>query len=181
MYIFNIIQRINQQSEEVQGVPFKNLNYNAFALLPENVLYSMMKSNDLEVRGAALKKILYIRSGKPAKMRLKKITTFNIEATHLPELTNLSQSGICEPALTEHSSDQAIQDVMLNGRKLELPDQPSQSQSVERAMKLTSSEASQTFYGLYSRYKQILVKVLSFALLLWALTVKIMLLLMFST
>ena len=130
MYIFNIIQRINQQSEEVQGVPFKNLNYNAFALLLENVLYSMMKSNDLEVRGAALKKILYIRSGKPAKMRLKKITTINIEATHWSELTNLSQSGICEPALTEHSSDQAIQDVMLNGRKLELPDQPSQSQSV---------------------------------------------------
>jgi hypothetical protein len=101
LYIFNMIQRFKQQSEEVQGVAFKNLKYNAFALLPEIVLYSMMKSDDLEVREAALKKILSIRSGKPAKKRLKMMTAINIEATHWSELTNLSQSVISEPALTE--------------------------------------------------------------------------------
>ena len=61
LYIFNMIKRIKQQSEETQDVAFRNLKYNAFALLPENVLYSMMKSDDLEVREAVLKKIISIR------------------------------------------------------------------------------------------------------------------------
>ena len=51
LYIFNVIQRMKQQAEEIQSVAFKNLKYrpNAFALLPENVLYSILKSDDLEV------------------------------------------------------------------------------------------------------------------------------------
>ena len=51
VYIFNVIQRMKQQAEEIQSVAFKNLKYrpNAFALLPEHVLYSMLKSDDLEV------------------------------------------------------------------------------------------------------------------------------------
>ena len=61
LYIFNMIKRIKQQSEEIQDVAFRNLKYNAFALLPENALYSMMKSDNLEVREAALKKIISIR------------------------------------------------------------------------------------------------------------------------
>ena len=61
LYIFNLIKKIKQQSEVVQDVAFRNLKYNAFALLPENMLYSMMKSDDLEVKEATLKKIISIR------------------------------------------------------------------------------------------------------------------------
>ena len=50
LYIFNMIQRMKQQAEEIQSTAFKNLKYNDFALLPENVQYSMLKSDDLEVR-----------------------------------------------------------------------------------------------------------------------------------
>ena len=38
LYIFNMIQRIQMQSEEIKAVAFNNLKYNAFALLPENIL-----------------------------------------------------------------------------------------------------------------------------------------------
>ena len=61
----------------------------------------------------------------------------NIDATHWSALVNLSQSGICEPALTEDFSDQELQEALLNGNKLELLDLPSHSQSIERAVKLT--------------------------------------------
>ena len=61
LYIINMIKRIKQQSEEIQDVAFRNLKYNVIALLPENVLYAMMKSDDLEVREVALKKIISIR------------------------------------------------------------------------------------------------------------------------
>jgi len=61
LYIFNMIQRVKQQSTEIQNVALKNLQHNAFALLPENILLSMLKSNELEVREEAIKKILSIR------------------------------------------------------------------------------------------------------------------------
>ena len=61
LYIFNMIQRIKQQSEEIRNVALENLKHNAFGLLPENILFSMLKSNELEVREEAIKKILSIR------------------------------------------------------------------------------------------------------------------------
>ncbi|CAI9715420.1 Hypothetical predicted protein [Octopus vulgaris] len=64
-----MIKRIKQQSQEIQDVAFKNLKYNA--LLPENVLYSMMKSDDLEVREAALKKIISIRKIENVGLKMK--------------------------------------------------------------------------------------------------------------
>ena len=57
LYIFNMIQRMKQQAEEIQSIAFKNPKYNAFALLPENVLYSMLRSDDLQVRKNAHKKM----------------------------------------------------------------------------------------------------------------------------
>ena len=39
----------------------KKLQYNAFALLPENVLFSMVKSDEPEVREEGIKRILAIR------------------------------------------------------------------------------------------------------------------------
>ena len=131
-----MIQRMKQQAEEIQSIAFKNFKYNAFALLPKNVLYSMLKSDDLEVLKTVHKEILSVRCEQPAKKRLKKITAINTEATHWSQLISLSESGICEPALTEDSPDQELGDALLNDTKLDLPELPSlsQSQSVERAV-----------------------------------------------
>ena len=117
----------------------------------------MIKSEELEVRESSIRKIMSIRSRKPAKNRLKKITSINTNANHWSELISLSQPGIFEPALTENFSDQEFQEALNNGTKLFLPDLPSHSQSVERAVELTS-EASHAVYGLESRHKHILAK-----------------------
>jgi len=61
LYIFNMIQRINQQPNEIQTIAFNNIKYNAFPLLPENMLYSMLKSEDVKVRNKGLEKIISIR------------------------------------------------------------------------------------------------------------------------
>lgn len=53
-----------------------------------------------------------------------------------------------------------LQEALQNGTKLPLPDLSSQSPSVERAVKLTS-EASHAVYGLESRHRHILAKVIS--------------------
>ena len=56
-----MIDRIQKQPIEVQRITLKKLQYNAFALLPENVLFSMVKSDEPEVREEGIKRILTIR------------------------------------------------------------------------------------------------------------------------
>ena len=50
IYIYNITDRIRKQPIEFQRITLKNLQYNTFALLPENVLFSMVKFDEPEVR-----------------------------------------------------------------------------------------------------------------------------------
>ena len=57
--IFNVIQRIKEQSHEIQQIALRNVQGNTFCLLPEN-LYFMVKSEEVEVREEALKRILAI-------------------------------------------------------------------------------------------------------------------------
>ena len=60
LHIFDIIQRIKEQPHEFQQIALRNIQGNTFCLLPENLLYSMVKSEKVEVR-EALKRILTIR------------------------------------------------------------------------------------------------------------------------
>lgn len=88
----------------------------------------------------------------------KKIPKINFDATHWSQLIDLSQNGICEPGFTEEFLDNELESSK-SGIKLELPDLPSHSQSVERAVKLTTS-ASQSVYGIEARHRHIITKVL---------------------
>ena len=56
-----MIDKIQKQPIEVQRIILKNLQYNALALLPENVLFSMVKFDESEVREEGIKRILAIR------------------------------------------------------------------------------------------------------------------------
>lgn len=100
---------------------------------------------------------MFFRHSEPPKKRLKKITKINTAAQHWCELIELSQAGICEPALTEAFSEQELEEALQKGNKLELPDLPAHSQSVERAVKLTS-EVSHVVYGYEARHKTIITK-----------------------
>ena len=61
LYIFKMIGQIKKQPPEIQEIALCNLQFNAFALLPENILFSMLKSDELEVREEAIRRILTIR------------------------------------------------------------------------------------------------------------------------
>ena len=56
-----MIDRIRQKPIEVQRITLKNLQYNALALLLENVLFSMVKFDEPEVREEGIKRILAVR------------------------------------------------------------------------------------------------------------------------
>lgn len=72
LYIFNMLQRIKELPPEIQEIAFENIQHNAFGLLPENMLYVLLKSDELKGREEAIKRILAIRSGEPTRKRLKK-------------------------------------------------------------------------------------------------------------
>ena len=73
---------------------------------------------------------------------------------------DLTLCDIFEPPMTEDFSESEFRESLLNGTKLDLPDLPSHSLAMERAVKLTT-EASQTVYGFEARHQQITAKVLS--------------------
>ena len=83
----------------------------------------------------------------------------NFKAVHWTDLIDLSVNGVCEPPLTLDFSDNDLQNSLLTGEKINLPDFPSHSQGVERVVKLVT-EASQSVYGLVAGHQHILAKVL---------------------
>ena len=120
----------------------------------------MIMSEELEVREIVIKKILDIRKQEPPKKRMKKIPTIDSLAEHWTDIIDLTQPGICEPALTEELTEEDLQEALRSGTKIDLPDFPCHSQSVERAVKLTS-EASHKVYGQEARHRHNLAKVTS--------------------
>ena len=60
-HIFNMILRIKEQPHKIQQIALRNIQGNTFCLLSENLLYSMVKSEEVEVREEALKRIFAIR------------------------------------------------------------------------------------------------------------------------
>ena len=52
-----MIDRIRKKPIEVQRITLKNLQYNPLALLLENVLFSMVKFDEPEVREEGIKRI----------------------------------------------------------------------------------------------------------------------------
>ena len=83
----------------------------------------------------------------------------NFKAVHWTDLIDLSVNGVCEPPLTRDFSENELQNSLLTGEKINLPDFPSHSQGVERAVKLVT-EASQSMYGFKASHQHILAKVL---------------------
>ena len=178
-----MIDRIRKKPIEVQRITLKNLQYNALALLLENVLFSMVKFDEPEVREEGIKRILairyvYIYSYKTGwstcanllkhfkdyiwfhqillkqnklhwKIKLKLFFIFfqkreasqekilkdpNDQLSSWTDLIDLSVNGVCEPPLTLDFSDDELQNSLLTGEKINLPDFPSHSQGVERRL-----------------------------------------------
>ena len=59
----------------------------------------------------------------------------NFKVVHWTDLIDLSVNGVWEPPLTLDFSDDELQNSLLTGEKINLPDFPSHSQGVERAVR----------------------------------------------
>ena len=55
-----MIHKIKEQPHEIQKIAIRNMPGNTFCLLPENFQYSVLKSEEVEVREEPLKRILTI-------------------------------------------------------------------------------------------------------------------------
>ena len=56
LHIFNMIHRIKEPPHKIQQISLRNIQGYTFCLLQENLLYSMVKSEEVAVREEALKK-----------------------------------------------------------------------------------------------------------------------------
>ena len=131
---------------------FKVLGRNAFCCLPENFLASLLYSHKQSHRQTAVDKIIEIRAGPEPKLVTVKVPPLNFEASEWGTLIDLSTMVCHEPPCVRHLSNEELE-AMQTVRGLP-PDFPLHSQSVERAVKLTS-EASKRSYVWERRHKYI--------------------------
>lgn len=90
---------------------------------------------------------------------LSKIPAINFEDLHESELINVSQNGIFESGSTERLLENEIQESHIKNTKLALSDFTSHSQSIKRAVKLTS-ESSDVVYGFEARHDHVIAETL---------------------
>jgi hypothetical protein len=103
----------------------------------------------------AVDKILEIRSGEQSMVTPTRIPKINFEAEHWSRLINVSSLQCHQPPCVRHFTNEeleAMKDVCA-----EAPNYPLHSQTVERAVKLTS-EASTKYYIWQKRHNFIVAK-----------------------
>jgi len=154
-----MIKQMRLQDSKIRNICQNNLKNNAFCLLPENVLYSMLLDDDAEVRAIALNRIICIRDSSSTR-RINKIMPINFDADLYWDLINIYHPDVGEPASTMKFSREELVKMLDDQRKPDLPIFPSHSQSVERAVKLVS-EATQCVYGTERRHQHICGKLQS--------------------
>ncbi len=162
--VFELINRLEDFNDQaISKIVRKVIQNNTFCLLSENFIYSLVCSQDFQIRDLGLEAIQRIRSeGRTFALEpAKKIPTINFDASCWSELIDLKDVSVLrEPALTSDLTDNEIALHRANRTKLQLPNLPIHSQSVERSVKLVT-EASENFVGYESRHRAILTKVLS--------------------
>ena len=162
--LFEMMNLIKTQSEEVQQIAKPVVQNNAYFAHPENVLAAMLADEDEEVRRDAVNKILALRKMKnePKKskmirgIRVFKVPKLNWDASKYIEIFDWTTTNITEPPVTKSFSE----DDLLTAFEAPLlfPDYSLHTQAVERAVKLVS-EASKVVYGPEARHKLILSRI----------------------
>ena len=174
MYIFTQIILIKKQPVDVQTPALSSMKFSAWGLLPENFLYSLVASDDIQAREIGLRKIIGLRKdtgrgikgkgkGKKPKRTLQlSHTRFQFDCLHWYELVDLDIEGVAECPLTQNIPLQEIENALLNGTALlQVPTNfPAHSQSVERCVKLVT-EASSHVFDFEQRHRHIHTVVMS--------------------
>ena len=149
--------KTNKCQKSIADIVFKVLKQNAFCLLGENFLASLLFSRHDEHRQIAVEKILEIRSHPTPLVTpiSNPIPDINFEAEDWSKLVDVSSLECHEPPRTRHLSNEDLE--VFKVQRHQPPKFPLHSQSVERAVKLTS-EASTTSYIWQKRHNSIVAK-----------------------
>jgi hypothetical protein len=164
--LFEMIQAvkpIQKTWEQIRGpdtssitdIVFKVLERNAFCCLGENFLGSLIASSEKEHRRIGVRKVLELRAGPTLPLTPASVPSINFEARNWCELIDVSSLQCHQPPCVSMISDAELEDMI--EEELEPPSFPLHSQSVERAVKLTS-EASTTSYIWEKRHNSIVAK-----------------------
>jgi len=158
--LFDVVRKLTCYEDDVEllSVIKKTIQRNAYCLLSNNFIYSLIASSEVEVRNIGWKYVLEARRSRKPKFS-KKTPSINWQAEHWTRLVP-SQELSLEPNETMRISDDLIERYITTGQSFDLPSYPSHSQSVERSVQLVST-ASRQFYGEESRHRSILCKLLS--------------------
>jgi len=133
----------------------------AFCLLPENVLYSLVRSNCISLRRKGWNIIKKLRTYSP-KGNHKEIPRINFDAAAWTDMIDLNdlQSSTLEPPSTLHFSIDQLNQFCRSGEEPEIDIFPSHTQSVERCVRMVSS-VSKYVCGQDRRHNTINVQILS--------------------
>jgi hypothetical protein len=158
--LFGIIQDVKavNQNKVISDIVFPVLERNAFCCLPENFLASLLYSADPDHREFAVAKILQIRSEPVTGVASQHVPKINLDAEDWSKLVDISSSTCSQPpCVRQFTNDELEAMKVFPGLP---PPIPLHTQSVERAVKLTS-EACRTSYTWEKRHEYIVAKIAS--------------------
>jgi hypothetical protein len=149
------VQEKSKLEQSITDIVFKVMERNAFCCLGENFLASLLFSSKEEHRQIAVDKILDIRSCPMPQLTPTSIPDINFEAEEWGTLIDVSSLRCHEPPCVRHLSNEELKKMVADQHQP--PPFPLHSQSVERAVKLTT-EASTTSYLWQKRHNSIVAK-----------------------
>lgn len=153
-----MLQRLKLiNNDVVQSCTRESLQRNAFCLLPENFIYSLIRSEDVSLSVLGWKTVLRCRETLNISSG-RKFPKINFDAQHWSSLISLDDENIQEPPCTTKYNINELKAFINDPTRVQLPDFPSHSQSVERSVKLVTM-VSKLVYGLDRRHETIKAKI----------------------
>jgi hypothetical protein len=157
--LFSLIHDVKSIDEtgEIAAIVLPVLQRSAFCCLPENFLASLVFSADATARDLGVQQIKVIRSMQPKEIGPNTLPHLNFDAEDWTQMIDVSVAAH-EPPTTKHLTDEELEAMRKEQRPP--PRYPPHSQSVERAVKLTSESAKFAF-TYQKRHEYILATVVS--------------------
>ena len=161
--VFSLMQLVKTQPKEIQDIANKYVQINAFFAHSSNLIIAMLADENKSIRKKAVNGILKIRNKEvqsevertDSGLRIFRIPPLNWKAKNYTQIIKWNLSNFCEPVLTKGLSEQDLKKAYIS--PLDVPNYPTNSQSVERAVKLVS-DACHMVYGQERRHELVLSK-----------------------
>jgi hypothetical protein len=159
LILFGMIREVKEMDENsdipISDIVLPVLQRNAFCCLGENFLASLLYSESTEHRQLAVDKILTIRSDPEKPVTPARIPKLNFDAEDWSQLIDVPSLVCQEPPCVRKIPSEELRAMI--AVPASPPEFPLHSQSVERAVKLTS-EAARTSYIWEKKHKYIVAK-----------------------